>query len=218
MKAKGSKEALAGMRRYGISTENAFGASMPEIRKIARGVGRDHFLAQRLWDTGIHDARILATMVDVPSEVNENQMDRWVEDFDSWDVCDGCCGNLFDKTPFAYKKALEWARSDREFVKRAGFAMMAELTVHDKKAEDDDFKVFFAPIREGSQDGRNFVKKAVNWALRQIGKRSTSLNKEAIKLARALKDSESPSARWVGSDALRELTSEEVAKRLRRSS
>ena len=218
MKSKADPEAVKGMARFGISSSNTLGLSIPTIRSIAKRVGKDHQVAQALWESGIHEARILAALVDEPSKVNETQMERWVSEFDSWDVCDGCCGNLFDKTPFAFAKALQWSRRKEEFVKRAGYVLMAELAVHDKDAPDKAFLQFFPYLKRGSTDPRNFVKKAVNWAIRQIGKRNLKLNREAQKLAGSISDLDSPSARWVASDALRELRSEAVQKKLRRSS
>ena len=210
-------EAVKGMARFGINPKNTYGVSIPYLRKMARQIGKNHLLAQRLWSSGIHEARILACLIDDPAEVTEGQMEAWVKDFDSWGVCDQCCSNLFDKTNFSYKKALQWAQRDKEFVKRAGFAMMAVLSVHDKKAHDKVFMKFFPLILRGAEDERNFVKKAVNWALRQIGKRSHTLNEKAIAITKKIQRMNSKSARWIASDALRELTSEAVQKRLKKS-
>lgn len=206
------------MTRFGISPKDALGVSVPTLRIIARKLGRDHALAIGLWSSGIHEARILASMIDEPAKVTEAQMDNWVRDFDSWDICDQCCGNLFDKTPYALVKAVEWSRKEEEFVKRAGYVLMAELAVHDKESEDSVFLRFFGEIERGATDKRNFVKKAVNWALRQIGKRNRRLNGETIKLATRIQKMNSPSAKWIASDALRELKSEAVQKKIRRSS
>jgi len=214
LKELGDPAAVEGMKRFGIAGREMLGVSVPNLRRLAKEAGRSHGLALKLWDTGIHDARILAALVDEPELVTAGQMERWVREFDSWDVCDGCCGNLFDKTPFAYAKALEWSKAGPEFVKRAGFSLMAELAVHDKSAEDAKFIRFLPAIREGSEDERNFVKKAVNWALRQIGKRNARLNKKAIALAEEIRQLDSKSARWVAADALRELKSPPVKKRL----
>ena len=203
------------MERFGININKCYGISVPDIRSMAREIGKNHSLAQKLWQSGIHDARLLASMVDNPKIVSENQMERWVKDFDSWDICDQCCMNIFDKTPFAWSKAAEWTRRNEEFVKRAGFALMACLAVHDKEAADSDFKQFFPIIKRESTDGRNYVKKAVNWALRQIGKRNKNLNKEAIVVAKEISEIDSPSARWIASDALRELQKPEIRKRLK---
>jgi 3-methyladenine DNA glycosylase AlkD len=204
----------AGMVRYGINTRDALGISIYTLRDIAKEIGTDHTLALELWESGVHEARILASIVDDPSQVTEAQMEHWVREFDSWDVCDQVTGNLFDKTPFAYLKAAEWSRREEEFVKRAGFAVMAALAVQDKQASDEALTAFLPLIREQAHDERNFVKKAVNWALRNIGKRNITLNVKAIALADELRRSESRAARWTGSDAYRELTSEKVRQRL----
>lgn len=207
-------ENVAGMERFGINTKNTYGVSIPDLRAMAKKIGRDHDLAQELWASGIHDARILACLIDSPENVSEEQAESWVKNFDSWDVCDQCCGNLFDRTGFAYQKAVEWSRRDEEFVKRAGFVLMASLAVHDKHAKDEAFLGFLPIIKRESIDNRNYVKKAVNWALRQIGKRNINLNKEAIKTAKELQKADSKSAKWIASDALRELTSEAIQTRL----
>ncbi len=204
---------LAGMRRFGINVENALVISIPKLRALAREIGKDHALSLALWDSRIHEARILASMIDDPSLVTEEQMSRWVGTFDSWDICDQCCSNLFDKTKFSYHKAIEWSKSDKEFVKRAGFVMMAALAVHDKGADDYRFLKFLDRIEDASTDDRNFVKKAVNWALRQIGKRNKTLNNSAIDTAERISKIESKTARWIASDAIRELRSPIVKKR-----
>jgi 3-methyladenine DNA glycosylase AlkD len=218
LKSHGDPAAVKGMARFGISSENTLGVSVPTLRKMARKIGKDHALALELWESEIHEARILASMVDDPKRVTEGQMERWVQEFDSWDVCDLCCSNLFDKTSFAYAKAAEWAKRDREFVKRAGYVLMATLSVHDKKASDAAFVGFFGLIEKGATDQRNFVKKAVNWALRQIGKRNGNLNARALVVAKRISKLDSGAAKWVASDAIRELESEAVRTRLRRSS
>ncbi len=210
----GDPEAVKGMSRFGIQTGAAFGISVPRLSTLAREVGRNHDLALGLWKTGFHEARILASMVDEVDKVTEDQMEDWANDFDSWDVVDGCCGNLFDQTRFAIRKAGEWSRRPEEFVKRAGFVLMAELAVHDKKAPDRVFARFFPLIIGGASDDRNFVKKAVSWALRQIGKRNLALNKAAIRVAKDIAALDSRSARWVAADSLRELTTDSVRKRL----
>ncbi len=210
----GDEKAREGMARYGINVDRAFCVSMPELRKLAKELKKDHDLALGLWDTGYHEAKLLAGLVDDHRLVTEGQMDKWAAEFDSWDVCDQCCSNLFDKTQFAYGKALAWTRDEREFVRRAGFVLMATLAVHDKKAPDKVFELFFPFIVKGSTDERNFVKKAVNWALRQIGKRNLELNKKAIEVAMEIRGMNSKSARWVAADALRELQSEAVRKKL----
>ncbi|MBI2845683.1 MAG: DNA alkylation repair protein [Chloroflexi bacterium] len=214
LKAMGDPKAIEGMARFGIRGQKVYGISMPALRSLAKEAGKDHALAQKLWGSGIHEARILASMVEDPKLVNENQMERWVRDFDSWDVCDQVCGNLFDKTSWAYQKAVEWSKRREEFVKRAGFALMACLAWHDKQAKDETFLKFFPAIKKGAGDERNFVKKAVNWALRNIGKRSRSLNQAAIKTAEEIQKLDSKSARWIATDALRELKSTAVQKRL----
>ena len=208
-------ENVAGMARFGIKTEKALGISIPPLRAIAKRTGKNHILAGELWSSGIHEARILACFIDSPKQVTPEQMERWASEFDSWDLCDQCCSNLFDKTPFAYQKAAEWSAREEEFVKRAGFVLMAALAVHDKKARDDKFIRFLPIIVRESDDERNFVKKAVNWALRQIGKRNKKLNVFAIDTAREIQERISPAARWIASDALKELTGESVQRKLK---
>jgi len=215
LRAMGNLLAIEGMKRFGIMGKEMLGVSMPGLRRLAKKVGKSHQLALELWGTGTHDARILAALIDEPGCVTAEQMEKWAREFDSWDVCDGCCGNLFDRTPFAYAKALEWSKARPEFVKRAGFSLMAELAVHDKSAADAKFIRFFPAIKAGSTDERNFVKKAVNWALRQIGKRNAELNTKAIVVAEEIQRLDSKSARWVASDALRELKSLAVKRKVR---
>ncbi len=214
LRKRGSPKAREGMSRFGIQTGKAFGVSIPQIRVLAKKIGTNHELAQQLWVSEIHETRILASMVDDPARVSEEQMEKWAIEFDSWDVVDGCCGNLFDKTKFAVRKAHEWSKRREEYVKRAGFVLMAELAVHDKKAADKTFLDFLPLIVREASDERNFVKKAVNWALRQIGKRNTVLNAAAIKTCAKIRDLDSGSAKWVAADALRELTSASVKKKL----
>ena len=215
LKSLGNPKNVEGMARFGINPENTYGVSIPNLRKLAKEIGKNHGLAQKLWDSGIHEAKILAGMVDDPKQVTKGQMDAWAADFDSWDVCDQGCMNLFDKTTVAYEKAIEWSKKDREFEKRAGFALMACLAWHDKESADSKFMKFFPLIKNGSTDERNFVKKAVNWALRQIGKRNKNLNKAAIEIAKEIQKLDSKPAKWIASDALRELQSSSVQKRLR---
>ncbi len=205
--------AAQGMARYGINPHNTYGISIPTLRKIAKDAGRDHHLARKLWRSGTHEARILAAFIDDPRQVTREQMDRWVKDFDSWDVCDQVCGNLFDRTPFAYEKAVEWSGREEPFVKRAGFALMAWLAVHDKRLGDEYFLSFLPIMARESGDDRNFVKKAVNWALRQVGKRNAFLKEEAVRTAREIHATGAKSARWIASDALRELESGQVQTR-----
>ena len=214
IKSLSNPEAVKGMARFGINPENTYGVPIPNLRDMAKEIGKDHALAQQLWASGIHEARLLASFIDKAEMVTEAQMESWVKDFDSWDVCDQCCSNLFDKTKFAHGKAAEWSKREEEFVKRAGFVLMAALAVHDKKAADEDFLKFLPIVKRESTDGRNFVKKAINWALRQIGKRNPNLNKIAIKTAEEIQQIDSKSARWIAADAIRELTGEAVQKKL----
>jgi 3-methyladenine DNA glycosylase AlkD len=203
------------MARFGINSKNTLGVPIPILRAMAKKIGRNHEIALQLWKSGIHEARILAGMIDEVSKVTEKQMESWVKGFDSWDTCDQVCMNLFDKTPFAYKKAVQWTKRKEEFVKRAGFAMIAALAFHDKKASDKDFEKLFPYIIKGSTDERNFVRKAVNWALRQIGKRSRALNEKAIEVSEQILKMDSKAAKWVARDALRELKSADVRKRVK---
>ena len=222
-----SDENRAGMARYGINVTDAFGVSVPELRRMAKGLGIDHELALALWDTGNHEARTLAGMVDDPASVSAAQMDQWAADFDSWDVCDQVTSNLFDKTSFAYDKVREWSAAEDQWVKRAAFATAAALAVHDKKAPDERFLEILELVSREAGDGRNFVKKAVNWALRNIGKRNAALHAAAIQTAEAIlaaaealaavdrRDPAARSARWVARDALRELRSDKALRRFR---
>lgn len=205
---------LEGMARFGIKIEKAYGICVPQLRKIAKEIGKNHLLAGKLWATGVHEALLLASFIEDPDQVTEEQMELWVRDFDSWDICDGCCSNLFDRTNFAYMKAAEWSGREEEFVKRAGFALMAALAVHDKSAKNESFLDFLPIIERECRDERTYVRKAVNWALRQIGKRNLILNEAAILTALEIKEIDSRSARWIASDALRELKSDAVSKRL----
>lgn len=215
LKKHSDPKSLEGMARFGINVKYALGVRIPDVRKIAKEIGKDHQLAIDLWKTKIHDARILASMVDEKDKVTEAQMESWVKDFNSWDLCDQCIMNLFEDTPFAYEKAVEWSKREEEYVRRAGFVLMARLAVSDKKADDREFDPFYALIRKYSTDERNFVKKAVNWAIRQIGKRNKSLNKKMIALSKELMKIDSKAAKWSASDALRELESAAVNKRLK---
>jgi 3-methyladenine DNA glycosylase AlkD len=221
-----SEENRAGMARYGIRTDDAFGVSVFELRRIAGPYGRDHELALALWETGNHEARLLASMVDDPAAVTEAQMEAWAGAFDSWDVCDQVTSNLFDKTPFAYDKVDAWSSRNEEWVKRAAFATAAALAVQDKDAPDERFLAILELVRREAGDGRNFVKKAVNWALRNIGKRNAALHEAAVATAEAIlaeadrraaadrRDPAARSAHWVARDALRELQSEKVLRRV----
>lgn len=214
---------IVGMARFGIRpVAKVYGVSMPEIRKLAKEIHKNvgnptsHKLAIELFDSKIHEAKILAGLVADPLLLTEKEINKWVKDFDSWDVCDQVCMNLFDKSKFAYKKVFEFSKRKEEFVKRTAFALVASLAVHDKKAKDKDFIQFFSIIKEASVDERNFVKKAVNWALRGIGKRNLNLNKEAIKLAYKILKVNSKSAKWIANNAIRELESKEVQRRLKK--
>jgi len=202
------------MARYGIHSEKVFGVSMQTMRPLIKSLGRDHPLALALWETGWLEARIVASFVDVPGDVTSRQMEAWARDFDNWAVCDSVCAHLFDRTPFAWSKARLWSMRRAEFVRRGAFSLMAGLAVHDKTSPDAAFRSLFPLIERAADDERNFVKKAVNWALRQIGKRNPALNRDATVVARRLADRSEPSARWIGHDALRELTSPAVAARL----
>ena len=206
---------LEGMARYGIETTRALGVTVTELRGTARPHRRDHELAQRLWTSGIHEARLLATMIDDPAAVTEAQMESWVRDLDSWDLCDQLCSNLLDRTSLAFDKAAEWSEREEEFVRRAGFALMATSAVHRKDVPDERFERFLPSILRGAIDERNYVKKGVSWALRQIGKRSPGLNRKAIRTAERMQALDSRSARWIARDALRELESDAVRERLR---
>ncbi len=216
LKSRARPDSLEGMARYGISVDRRLGVSIPDLRKLAKELGRDHRLALGLWRTGIADARILASMVDDPARLTEAQMEEWVNDFDSWDVCDQVCDNLFEKAPFVWKKITDWSARDEEFVKRAAFALIACLACHDKKAGDARFRELFPLIARGASDERNYVKKAVNWALRNIGKRNPRLNAESIALAREIRRLDSKAARWIAADAIRELEGQAVQARLKR--
>ena len=216
LKNVSNPDAVKGMARFGITPENTFGVSIPNLRKIAKETKKNHALAQQLWESGFRETMILASMVDEVEMVTDEQMEEWVLDFDYWEICDQCCMNLFEKTGFAYEKAIEWSLRDEQFVKRAGFVLMARLAVSDKKADDSRFEQFFPMMLREADDERNFVKKAVNWALRQIGKRNLALNEKAIETAKEMQGIDSKSARWIASDAIRELSGEAVQKRLRK--
>ena len=211
----GDPSRVAGMARYGIRTDHAVGVTVTELRRLARGLRPDHELAAALWASGVHEARILASLVDDPELVTEAQMNAWVSVLDSWDVCDAVCGNLFDRTPFALDKAVEWTAREPEFERRAGFALMAWAAVHRKDLPDRAFASLLPTIRDSSMDDRTYVKKAVSWALRQIGKRSPGLNAEAIRTAEQIGRIDARSSRWIARDALRELRSDAVRTRLR---
>lgn len=218
LKPLGSEKNREGMARFGINPANSFGVPMTPLRQIAREAGRDHELAQQLWATGNREARILAAFVADPKQLTRAEMNGWVRDFNSWDVCDNSAIHLFRKSPFAWEQALKWARLKPEFTRRAGFAMLATLAVHDKQAPDETFIEVIPLIEEFADDDRNFVKKAVNWALRQIGKRNPALRAEAIKVAERLVRADSASSKWIGRDALRELNASSNTQRSSRPS
>jgi 3-methyladenine DNA glycosylase AlkD len=214
LKSVANPENVKGMAKFGINPENTLGIPVPVLRGLAKQYRKNHALAQELWGSGFHEARLMAAFVDDFEQVTEAQMENWVRDFNSWDVCDQVCSNLFDRTPWAYQKALEWSRQEEEFVRRAGFVMVACLAVHDKKAPDEKFIQFLPAIVEQAGDERNFVKKAINWALRQIGKRNIYLHAQALGLASDLANADNKTTRWIGRDALRELTSEKVRNKI----
>lgn len=216
LRSKARPEQLKGMAKYGIAVEQRLGVSVPDMRRLAKEIGRDHKLALDVWRTGIAEARIVAALIDDPDKLTEEQMEDWVKDIDSWDVCDGVCMNLFEKNPLAWKKIVDWSGREEEFVKRAAFALIACLAWHDKKTGSEKFIGLLPLIAREARDERNFVKKAVNWALRNIGKRNLSLNEAAISAAREIKRLDSRAARWIAADAIRELESEAVQSRLRR--
>ncbi len=215
MKRHSNPRDKEGMSRFGINVDKALAVKVPVLRDMARKIRKDHELAQQLWDTEIHEARILASMIDDPKLVTKEQMDDWVKDFNSWDLCDQCCMNLFDKTEYVHKKILEWTKDKREFIRRAGFVLIATSAVHNKKWNDTDFERYFSLIEKYSDDERNFVKKAVNWALRQIGKRNKNLNKKCINLAKRIRKKNSKPAKWIASDALKELKDSKIQERLK---
>jgi 3-methyladenine DNA glycosylase AlkD len=211
---KARPDQLEGMARYGIAVEKRLGVSVPDLRKLAKELGQDHELALKLWKTGIAEAKIIAAMIDDPQKLTEEQMEDWVKDINSWDICDQVCMNFFEKTPLAWKKINDWSKREEEFVKRTAFSLMACLAWHDKKAEDEKLIELFPVIIRGATDERNFVKKAVNWALRNIGKRNQDLNKAAIRVAKEIRQLDSRAARWIATDAIKELESDAVQRRL----
>ncbi|MGZ4113731.1 MAG: DNA alkylation repair protein [Actinomycetota bacterium] len=216
LRSLGNPANLPGMARYGIDVSSAFGVTIPQLRAIAKEAGTDHGLALALWRTGVHEARILASMVDDPARVTVRQMDAWARAFDSWDVCDQVCGNLFDRTPMVLDRIRAWAERPETFVRRAAFASIAAVTVHRHDVGDDELRSFLPLIEAASDDDRNYVRKAVSWALRQIGKQNVELNADAIATAARVRERGTRAARWIASDVLREITSEAVQTRLRR--
>ena len=215
LNSKAHPDQLEGMSKFGMRGEKRLGVAVPELRKMAKEIGKVHMLALKLWKTGIPEAMILAAMVDNPDEVTEHQTEKWVKDIESWDVCDQLCMNLLEKLPFVLKKINEWSVRKEEFVKRTAFALIACIAWHDKKAPDKLFIKLFPVIKSGAADERNFVKKAVNWAIRNIGKRNLELNNAALKLANEIMKFDSKAARWIAADAIRELESDAVKKRLK---
>jgi len=213
LKSEANPDNVAGMARYGISSNNTLGISIYTLRKIAKEIKKDHELALQLWDSGYHEARILASFIDEPEKVTGEQLEIWVNDFDSWDIVDQV-SELMSKTPHVIGKIHQWAKREAEFVKRAAFSLIAEISFYDKKMTDDEFEQFFIIIKDAATDERNYVKKAVNWALRNIGKRNAALNQRAIEVAGEIQKIDSKAARWIASDALRELKSEKVQKRI----
>jgi 3-methyladenine DNA glycosylase AlkD len=216
LQSKAQPEQLKGMAKYGMTVEQRLGVSVPDMRKLAKEIGRDHKLALDLWRTGIAEARIVAAMVGDPAKLTEEQMEDWVKGINSWDVCDQVCDNLFEKNQLAWKKIIDWSERKEEFVKRTAFSLIACLAWHDKKASDEKFIELLPIIIREATDERNFVKKAVNWALRNIGKRNLNLNQAAINTAKEIHRLDSKAARWVASDTLRELESDAIQSRLRR--
>ena len=216
LKSLGSEENRSGQARFGINTKRAYGVSIANLRPIARRLKRDHDLAAGLWATGVHEARILAAYVDEPAKVTPAQMNAWVADFDSWDLCDQVTSNLFVRTPHVETKIAKWAKDRREFVRRAAFALLAAYTVHGKSVPDAAFLKFLPLIEKHATDPRNFVRKAVNWALRQIGKHSLALHAPALSLAEKLAASDDKTARWIGKDAAKELSDPKQIARLQR--
>jgi len=216
LQSKAKPEQLEGMAKYGMTVEKRLGVSVPDMRKLAKEVGRDHKLALDLWRTGIAEARILAGMVGDPAKLTDEQMEEWVKDINSWDVCDQVCMNLFEKNQLAWQKIIDWSEREEEFVKRTAFSLMACLAWHDKKASDEKFIELLNVITRAATDERNFVKKAVNWALRNIGKRNLNLNRAAINTAKEIQRLDSKAARWIAGDAIRELESDAIQGKLRR--
>ncbi len=216
LQSKAQPEQLKGMAKYGMTVEQRLGVSVPDMRKLAKEIGRDHKLALDLWRTGIAEARIVAAMVGDPAKLTEEQMEDWVKGINSWDVCDQVCMNLFEKNQLAWKKIVDWSEREEEFVKRTAFSLIACLAWHDKQASDEKFIELLPVVIRGATDERNFAKKAVNWALRNIGKRNLNLNEAAIDAAKEIKRLDSKAARWVAADAIRELESDAIQSRLRR--
>jgi len=215
LKKHSTRATRDGMARYAIPSDNAYGVAMKDIKALGKQLGQRNDLAIALWNTGVYEARMLTSFVADPALLTSTQMDRWCKDFDNWAICDAMCFNLFDRSPHRWAKVKQWSRSRKEFEKRTAFALLWSLSVHDKQAADEQFIDGLRLIERAASDERNFVKKAVNMALRAVGKRNQKLNSAAVLLARRLSDSDDQTARWVGRDALRELTSPSVMKRLK---
>jgi 3-methyladenine DNA glycosylase AlkD len=215
LRSLGNPDNVAGMARFGIRAAHILGISVGTLRSLARTHRRDHSLALSLWASGIHEARILASMIANPAELTWEQAESWALDFDSWDVCDQTCNNLFARTVMARRMALEWSSRSEEYVKRAGFSVMASIAAHDADLSDESFEELLVIIAREANDPRNYVKKAVSWALRQIGKRNRALNASAVRTTESIRESGDRAARWIASDALRELTGTTVQHRLR---
>jgi len=216
LERKGTRRTVGEMARYGIEAERAFGVPMGTLLSLSKRLGTDHALATALWESGWYEARLLAALVGDPQRVTRRQMNAWAASFENWADCDTVCFKLWDRTPFAWEKARQWSTSPPEFVKRAAFALMACLALHDKTAPDKSFLALLPLIEKGAHDERNFVKKGVNWALRAIGRRNLALNSAALTVAKRLALSEEAACRWVGKDALRELASPKVRSQLAR--
>jgi 3-methyladenine DNA glycosylase AlkD len=216
LKSKANPDAVEGMSRYGMASEKRLGVSVPDMRKLAKEAGKDHALALGLWKTGIPEAKIVAAMVGEPEKLTEKQMEDWVKDINSWDVCDQVCMNLFEKTPLVWKKILDWSEREEEFVRRTAFSLIACIAWHHREAKNEEFIRLFPVIKKAATDPRNFVKKAVNWALRNIGKRNLNLNKAAVETAKQIQLMDSKPGRWIAQDALRELESEKIQGRLKK--
>lgn len=214
LKTLADPDALPAMRRFALTGENRLGIPIPKLRLLAKEIGTDHALSQALWRTTIPEAQILATLIANPHEITPQQMDIWAHSLTAWDICDSACNNLFVRTPYAWEMVFQWAQEEPEFTRRAGYVLIACLATHDKQASDQQFINTFPLIRSGAKDPRNFVKKAVNWAIRGIGKRNLPLNRLAIDLSEEIQDFDCPVARWIAADALRELMSEKIQVRL----
>jgi 3-methyladenine DNA glycosylase AlkD len=213
LKTKANPDNLEGMARYGMDTTNRLGNSIPFLRKLAKEIGKDHKLALELWEKGIDETKILASMIAEENKLTEEQAEKWVADFNSWDVCDQVCMNLFEKMPFVQKKIKEWSEREEEFVKRTAFSLIACITWHNKELPDEELIKFFSLIKKGAEDERNYVKKAVSWALRNIGKKNKNLNKEATKFAKELEKTDSKSAKWIAKRTLKDIAREKVTRR-----